>query len=173
MALVFQYGSNTSSKRLNSQDRLQDDAFPVGIGYTQDNFELEFAVFSKTNDCGAANIRPGSGRNIWGVLYKIPCYLITRGTSGVRKSLDAIEGEGCNYKRISIPIRYPDGAPVKGDIITYVAIEPQEGLLTSLPYATYIICGLREHNVPDEYINYVKERVIANNRDLMQDVISL
>jgi len=29
-----------------------------------------------------------------------------------------------------------------------------------------MMAGLREHGAPDEYLAYVKERVIANNPDL-------
>jgi hypothetical protein len=88
MALVFQYGSNARSERLNANDRLCGDARPVGIAHTQDYYELDFTVWSKKNKCAAADIVPGSGRKIWGVLYEIPDYLIRRETSGKRKSLD-------------------------------------------------------------------------------------
>lgn len=38
---------------------------------------------------------------VWGVVYDIPDYLIGKATAKAhnRKSLDAIEGEGTNYKQ--------------------------------------------------------------------------
>lgn len=170
MTLVFQYGSNMFSERINSFDRLQGDARPVGIAYTEDDYELEFTVWSCTNKCAAANIFPGSGRKIWGILYEIPDYLISRMTSGERKSLDAIEGEGHNYRKKPIAIRYPNGELVKSNVITYVAKKRRSGIQTSLEYVRHIFGGLREHNVPDNYIVYVKEQVIANNPSLKKDI---
>jgi len=170
MALVFHYGSNTSSERINSNDRLRGDACPVGIAYTEDDFELEFTVWSQSNQCVAANIVPSYGGKIWGVLYQIPDYLIRRETSGKRRSLDAIEGECQNYRRTTIVLRYPSGLPVEREVITYVAHSRTSGLRTSLEYARHIIEGLREHNVPDDYIEYAKERVIVNNPDLRNDI---
>lgn len=173
MALVFQYGSNTSSERINSNDRLRGDACPVGIAYTEDDFELEFIVWSHRNQCATANIAPSSGRKIWGILYEIPDYLVRRETSGSRRSLDAIEGEGQNYQRTTIALRYPNGLPVEREVITYVARNRRSELRTSLQYARHIIRGLREHNAPDDYIEYVKARVIANNPDLRNDIEAL
>jgi len=171
MALVFQYGSNTSSERINSNDRLQGDACPVGIAYTEDDFELEFTVCSRNNRCATANIVRGSGRKIWGILYEIPDCLIRRETSGSRRSLDAIEGEGQNYERTTtIALRYANGLPVEREIITYVVRNRVSGLRTSLEYARHIIRGLREHNVPADYIEYVRTQVIANNPDLKNDL---
>src|SRR5438045_1058197 len=121
MAYVFQYGSNTSTVRLNSNDRLQGDARPLGAAYTQEDFDLDFDVWSTKNNCAASDIVSGHGRKIWGVLYEIPDYLITSDTSGQRKSLDAIEG--LKYKRISIALNQPDGTPVHENVITYVVIE--------------------------------------------------
>lgn len=168
MALVFQYGSNADSARLNSSERLRGDAHPVGIAKTEDNFELDFTVRSEGNKCAAADMVPGGGRKIWGVLYEIPDYLITRETAKPlgRKSLDAIEGEGSNYTRISIALRYPDGRAVERDVITYVVRCRIRNQQTSLAYVSHIIRGLRQHYVPDEYIEYVKRRVIANNHSL-------
>src|ERR1043165_4196897 len=106
MAYVFQYGSNTLTSRLNSESRLRGDARSLGAVYAEKDFELDFTVSSITNRCAAADIVPGGGRKIWGVLYESPDYLIRRETSGDRKSLDAIEGT--KYERRRISLKYPD-----------------------------------------------------------------
>lgn len=173
MALAFQYGSNTSLERMNSHDRMRGDARPVGIAYTENDFELEFSVWSRTNQCAVANILPSSGRKIWGVVYEIPDYLISRETSGVRKSLDAIEGEGQNYRRIIIALGSPNGLPFKNEFITYIGLRRRSGIYTSLEYARHIIRGLREHDVPDDYIEYVKAQILVNNPGLRKNIIVL
>lgn len=175
MTLVFQYGSNTDSQRLNASDRLRGDARQIGVAYTEDDYELDFTVWSDGNHCAAADIVPGSGRKIWGVLYEVPNYLITRETSRNhnRKSLDEIEGEGTNYRRTPIMLRYPNGSTITVEAITYVVIERRSGLQTSLEYACHIITGLREHRVPDEYITYVKARIAANNPSLRDNIAML
>jgi hypothetical protein len=82
----------------------------------------------------------------------------------------AIEGEDINYQRITIALKYPDGLPVGGEPITYVVINKQSGLRTSLEYANHILIGLQEHNVPEEYVEYVKARTIANNPSLENNI---
>lgn len=173
MTLVFQYGSNTSAIRFNSNNRLRGDANSLDAVYTAENFELDFNVFSSGNNCAAADIISGRGRKIWGVLYEIPDYLIRRETSGERRSLDAIEGEGGNYERQIIEVKHADGTPVEGEVITYVVRDKREGLQTNLDYCRHIIEGLREHNAPDEYIEYVKGRMIANDSSLQNEVNAL
>jgi len=170
MALVFQYGSNMSSERLNSVDRLNGDAQPVGIAYTEEIYELVFDIWSKTNKCAAANLLAGAGRLIWGVLYEVPDWLIRRETAKGRRSLDAIQGEGTNYQWEHISLRYSDGTRVPGPVITYIGKYHRQGIETSLDYATHILKGLHEHNVAAEYVEYVKARIIANNLSLTEEV---
>jgi hypothetical protein len=171
MALVSQYGSNTSSDRLNHPDRLRGDAVDLGLVRTRETFEFDFDVWSTTNNCAASDIRPGGDRNIWGVLYRIPDYLIDRSTSGTRKSLDAIEGP--NYERNSIAVVWPNGIAVGDDVITYTVRAPQAGLQTALSYVTHILQGLRDHKAPEEYIEYVKSRIISNNPSLRLEIEGL
>ncbi len=109
MAIVFQYGSNMSTSRLNSSDRLCGDARPIGIAKTFECYEFDFTVWSKSNNCSAADIVPVKGRNIWGVLYEIPEKLLSCKTCRDRKSLDAIEGEGTNYLRTEISLISEEG----------------------------------------------------------------
>jgi hypothetical protein len=80
MMLVFQYGSNAWAERLNSADRLRGDARDLGLVSTESAFELSFDVWSTKNDCAAANLRQSAGRQIWGVLYEVPEFLMGRDT---------------------------------------------------------------------------------------------
>ena len=97
--LVFQYGSNMSSVRLNSPARLQGEAVPLGLAITEDLFDLGFTVFSSQNGCAAADLTPDGSRRIVGVLYEIPESRVLRERSGGLRTLDDVEGEGVAYVR--------------------------------------------------------------------------
>ena len=175
VSLVFQYGSNMWSKRLNSPCRLNDGAERVDIACTVNKFELVFDIWSKTNCCAAADITPGMGRTIWGVLYEIPEDLIDRHKSGSRKSLDEIEGECTNYKRVTIDVILPDGSR-KSRVWTYIGKDRKKWIQTSCEYVKYIMCGLRENNVPEDYedyVEYVKRQIISNNPGLESQINEL
>jgi len=167
MALVFQYGSNMSGVRLNGEDRLAGDARTICVAKTVERFELVFSVWSQSNNCAAADLLSSkTGRNVYGVLYEVPDFLLSRETARKkgRKSLDAIEGEGTNYIRATIDLITSDGATVRA--ITYLVKNPQANLKTSPAYAGHILAGLREHNMPKEYCHYVWSRIIENNGEL-------
>jgi len=164
MALVFQYGSNTSTRRINSPERLRGDARSLGPARTVATFELAFTVWSTGNNCAAADLIPGNGRQIWGVLYDIPDYLISRDTAHNRKSLDAIEGSKYQRQEIQVCGRHNLEIPVTA--LTYTVIDKHNNLKTSREYVMHIIAGLTEHQVQAEYIDYVRNRAILNNPDL-------
>jgi hypothetical protein len=52
---------------------------------------------------------------------------------------------------------------------TYVR-NREPGLKTSLAYVRHILCGLKEHDVPEGYYQYVVSRVIQNNSELRPNV---
>ncbi len=110
---------------------------------------------------------------MWGVLYEIPDYLIRRTSAQARgrKSLDAIEGEGTNYKRETIQVRKTNGEIVSA--LTYTVKDPQPGLRTNIAYVRHIVYGLREHKISDEYIAKVKAIAAANNPEIAADVEKL
>lgn len=172
MALVFQYGSNMSVARLNSVDRLAGDAKPNCVARTARPFDLMFTVWSKSNDCAAADLVPGStGRSIYGVVYEIHDFLLSRDTAKQRsrKSLDAIEGEGTNYVRDMIDLIKSDGSTIRA--FTYFVKDRKTGLKTSFDYVRHILLGLKEHSIPYEYHHYVRSKIIENNRDLENSLL--
>lgn len=174
MALVFQYGSNMSVARLNSEDRLTGNAKPIGVARTAEPFELMFSVWSNTNACAAADLVPSkSGRSVYGVVYDIPDFLLSRNTAKehYRKSLDAIEGEGTNYIRATIELINADGS--RFSAITYIVKDRKTGLKTSLAYVQHILIGLKEHSIPDEYCQYVRSRIVENNSELEQELLAV
>ena len=165
--LVFQYGSNMSSKRLNSPERLAGDAKRLGIAYTVYPYRLCFPVWSKTNSCAAASICPASdGRPIFGVLYEIPESLVYRQKARALnlKSLDAIEGEGVNYDRTEIYVVQSDGAVISAT--TYLARKAGPERKTSADYVRYILTGLAENDMPPAYREYVAACIVQSNPEL-------
>ena len=167
MAIVFQYGSNMSVRRFNSEDRLAGDAKPIGVASTVEPYELAFTVWSRRGQCAAADIFPnGASRSIYGVLYDIPDFLLSRDTARARgrKSLDAIEGAGGNYVRKEIDVVTPDEE--NRTALTYVVKNRRTNLKTSLAYVRHILCGLKEQGLPEDYFQYVLSRVIENNSEL-------
>jgi hypothetical protein len=100
---------------------------------------------------------------VWGVLYEVPDYLIERKTSAAqkRKSFDAIEGEGTNYKRETIAVRRNDGSIVSA--LTYRARNPKPDLKTNLEYVGHIVEGLRQRDIQEDYVELVKQLAQANN----------
>ncbi|MDL4862571.1 gamma-glutamylcyclotransferase family protein [Halomonas elongata] len=166
--LVFQYGSNMSSKRLNAPERLAGDAKRIGIAQTSISYRLCFPVWSNTNSCAAASISPDpNGRPIFGVLYEIPSSLVYRQEAKTieRKSLDAIEGEGKNYIRSEIDVIQSDGTEISA--ITYLAKSVGPDLKTSSNYASHILTGLAENDMPQVYRAYVASRITQSNPELV------
>jgi hypothetical protein len=160
MALVFQYGSNALTERLNSPERLDGAARPMGLARTSDDYELAFTYNSKGNVCAAADLVHGRER-IFGVLYDIPDDRVFRelAKKGL-KTLDQIEGTGYQREEIEVEL-LADGRRVTA--ITYTVLDREGNLRTAPHYVKHIVDGLRSHGAPPEYVDYVKRRAEANN----------
>lgn len=173
MALVFQYGSNCSESQFKRPDRLCGDAKFLTIAETVDDYRLAFDVWSTGRGCAASDIVACGGSKVWGVVYDVPDFLITRETAARhrRKSLDAIEGEGTNYARHPIVVKSATSEILTA--VTYRVINPRSGLSTSLEYVGYIVSGLREHGVGEEYIAKVKAIAMVNNPPIATAVQTL
>jgi hypothetical protein len=173
MALIFQYGSNCSESQINGAKRLRGDAKFIDIAETVDDFELAFDVQSSGRGCAASDIVRKQGGKVWGVLYEVPDFLISRLSAGAhrRRSFDQIEGEGKNYRREMIRVRRPSGEILNA--LTYTVAKPQTGLRTNIDYVRHIVRGLLDHNVPAEYIGKVKAIACQNNPDIAREVEEL
>ncbi len=164
--LVFQYGSNMSSVRLNSDARLQGEAISLGPAITEDRFDLGFTYYSEANGCAAADLTPNGSRRITGVLYEIPEERVLRERSGGRRTLDDVEGEGTAYVRTAIRVTDSKSERTPIEAVTYVVKTPRSRLRTCAAYVHHIFVGLREHQVPEVYVTYVKDRIVRNNPQL-------
>ena len=164
MALVFQYGSNVNGERLNACERLRGRAIDKGAAETVEPYRLAFDVWSTSNKCAAADLVRSGEHHAWGVLFDVPDELLTRATSGPARSFDEIEAEGKNYRRSWLPVRDREGHLLIA--LTYVVIQPQVNIRTTLSYVRHILKGLQDHDVPPDYISRVKALAVENNPDL-------
>ena len=155
MCLIFQYGSNCLTARLNSRERLNGAAEEMGCAQTVNEYEIAFDVWSESNNCAAADLIPatGTGRFPWGVLYKTS----ERGLARLR------EVEGRRYEEIRIPVRTTAGQEVEATTFFVKFHERKECLWTSAEYVGYIVKGLREHGTPEQYTQQVVDVAIRTN----------
>lgn len=172
MTLVFQYGSNMSTARFNAPDRLDGAAELVGPAHTVEPFRFDFTVWSRNNQCAAADIvLDPSGRQIWGVIFDVPTNRIYRDTAPPgTKALDAIEGEGGNYSREQIKVYIGGSTDSEREVVTYVVRDRKKGLRTSAEYIEHILCGLYEYAASADYIAYIRDRIIENNPELKERI---
>jgi hypothetical protein len=161
--LIFQYGSNLSTARLNGPERLGGGARVIGVAHTVTNFEFGFPVWGGINGCAAAGILPGGARPVWGVVYEIPDALVTHGGRSDGPSLDEIEDEGRDYRRGPIDLRMVDGSAPGAPVQTYHPHRPRTGLRTEWHYVRHILAGAHEHALPGDYQAWLRERILANN----------
>lgn len=92
--------------------------------FALNRYEFDFDVWSEGRQCFASDIRKSTkGRQIWGVLYEVPDDLMSRATVPAgRRSMDAIEGEGTNCRRIKLAVKWRNGKPVRQPVITAIDV---------------------------------------------------
>lgn len=155
MPLIFQYGSNCSTERLNSPKRLDGAAEPRGRAQTVSEYEIAFDVWSDGNRCATADLIPAheTGLHAWGVLYETS----EQGLKRLRKV------EGPHYEKKAIHIRNRAGEEMEATTFFVKCTERQEGLWTSAEYVRYIVRGLRDREIPEEYTQHVLDVAIRTN----------
>ena len=164
--LIFQYGSNLSSERLNSHQRLRGDARVISVARTVKPYHFCFPVWGGINGCAAAGILPGGDRPVWGVVYEIPHELVVRNSIIDRPTLDGIEDEGRDYDRGPVDLIFRDGQAPEEIVHTYHPRAPRDTLLTEWHYVAHILQGAREHGLPCDYQQYLLDCMLRNNSNL-------
>lgn len=161
MPPVFQYGSNTTRGRLLGPNRLNGHAEDRGRACTIEVYDIVFDVWSQTNNCAASDLVRARGRQSWGVLYEIPDEFIRGKRKDGQKTLAEIEGS--RYEETTIRVRNSEGQQV--DAVTFVVrdADRQTGLSTSAAYVSWIVYGLRDHDVPEDYIVHILKVAVETN----------
>ena len=170
MTIIFQYGSNLNSERLNSQQRLRDEARYLGLAYTREPHELGFTVWSEGNGCAAADLVPGGTQPAWGALYEIPDSLVRRESAGERPSMASIENEGVEYHCCRINVCLAHGQPLAEDALTWLAAARRYDLKTEFHYVRHILAGLLNKGAPHDYLHRVRDSILKNNPILQPSV---
>jgi cation transport regulator ChaC len=161
MSLIFQYGSNATRGRLNGPNRLNGRAQDRGAACTVDDYDIGFDVWSETNRCAASDLIRSPGRRAWGVLYEIADEFIRGRRTDGHKTLQRIEGP--RYQEALL--RVIDEKGQEADAVTFVVRENERRgeIATSAAYVSWIVYGLREHGVPEDYIAHVVAVAIQAN----------
>jgi gamma-glutamylcyclotransferase (GGCT)/AIG2-like uncharacterized protein YtfP len=139
--LYFAYGSNMSTSRL--RDRC-DSSQAIGVAELK-GYSLRWHKISKDGS-GKCDIVKSQdpGETVWGVLYKI----------AVDQKADLDKAEG-GYIGEIMEVRY-DSEPMK--VTTYRANENNidHELKPYTSYCKWVICGAKEHALPENYIACLK-----------------
>lgn len=137
--LYFAYGSNMSSQRFM---RRIESAKAIEIAYLKDRKVL----FNKqgVDGSGKANLIDAPGEVTWGVLYEIENKDLIK--------LDRIEG---GYERTSVQVWRISGEEVS--VVSYISKNLTDDPAAYDWYKDLLIKGAREHNLPQEYIDYLEQ----------------
>lgn len=111
-----------------------------------ENYEI---VFNKKARGGSAtaNIRPASGKTVYGVLFKIP--------ESALRTLDRFEGAPQHYRRIEVNVTDSEGNRVPAQ--AFIATKVDKGLRPASHYMQAILQGAEEHHLPAEYVEELKK----------------
>jgi hypothetical protein len=136
-------------------------ATDLGRAETEEDFDIAFDVPSETNGCAASDLIHVPGRRAWGVLYEIADDDIRGRRADGKRTLARIEGQRYEEK----PIRVRDAHGALREAITFLVKddERRENLATGAWYVSWIVYGLRDHGVPEQYIQHVVEVAITTN----------
>ena len=137
----FAYGSNLSEARLHENcpsARLEAIASLSG-------HRLAFTRRSARWGGGVADIRPDSGGEVWGVVWRIDA------VDGA--ALDRQEGVHASpprYRRIEVAVTTPGGDVL--DCLAYQVVEPEaEHVAPSAAYLGTMLRGARDAGLPESY----------------------
>jgi gamma-glutamylcyclotransferase (GGCT)/AIG2-like uncharacterized protein YtfP len=147
--LYFAYGSNMN--RTQMQRRCPSSNFVCVARLA--NYQFGITRHSRLRDCGTANVFPGPGKEVWGVVYKV--------SDSELLILDRFED---GYRRAIMPVcALGDGAqPI--DALIYIAeIEPNVPLPNS-EYKRLIVEGAKHWQLPDAYIATLESLQAAIDR---------
>jgi len=115
-------------------------------------------AFNLSGSDGSAkcNIVPcNHGSFVWGVLFSIP--------PAEQSKLDAFEGLGKFYDRVSISVVDDLGAPV--DAFTYVGLNTASELLPFDWYRHHVYTGALEAGIPEDYLQQIEMVGVQDDLD--------
>ncbi|RMH44075.1 MAG: gamma-glutamylcyclotransferase [Deltaproteobacteria bacterium] len=136
--IYFAYGSNMSRARLEARvGRVVDLGAARLDGYRH--------AFAKPglDGSGKGAILVDPNDHVWGVRYELNARQVA--------VLDDFEGLGTDYRRATVDVA---GEPA----ITYVQVRVVDGLRPTDDYLQYYLDGMREHGIPEEYVDRIRRQ---------------
>lgn len=145
--LYFAYGSNMYWQQMK---RRCPSARFVGIAKLKDH-RLAFTRISKSRLCGAADVVPAPGCEVWGVIYDIEeCDFIP-----LDKAEDYVpDGPENSYNRVQKYVLANGGSETL--VWTYLAVKEPNPPLPGAHYKGLILEGARYWKLPPEYIEILE-----------------
>ncbi|MEM3399905.1 MAG: gamma-glutamylcyclotransferase family protein [Candidatus Micrarchaeia archaeon] len=143
--LYFAYGSNMDRDRMLKRGV---KIFSESIGYIK-MWKLVFNKKAPNKGEGYANIVPNKNSKVYGVIYEIEETDILK--------LDEYEGYPTHYDRQAITVIRSDGTEIKAQVYIAKNDMTDTNLKPSKSYMQYILNGARQHNLPEEYIDFLEK----------------
>lgn len=140
----FAYGSNMASRIM--EQYCTGAQTRVGKALLLD-YRLAFTRHSQMWGAGVADILPGQGYSVWGVLYKINKLCLM--------SLDLKESYGIGYTRIACKVFLEDGTKLPAIAYTVIRKLPHE-VAPSYDYHQTMLEGAEENGLPVEYLEFLR-----------------
>jgi gamma-glutamylcyclotransferase (GGCT)/AIG2-like uncharacterized protein YtfP len=142
----FAYGSNISLKQMTHR-------CPSAKTYSKGvlkEYRIIFPIWSKRWGGGAAGIRPEQGRQVEGVVYEL--------SEEDLKTLDKFEAvdKGLYYRK-EIKVIVEDGSSLEAWV--YITTSQDSSYPPSKRYLDTIIEGAREHDLSEEFMEYLKSLI--------------
>jgi gamma-glutamylcyclotransferase len=137
----FAYGNNMSRAQMRSR---AGEIAEEQVGKLE-NYEIAFDKKARGGSA-TANIHPAQGKNVYGVLYRIP--------EPAFRSLDRFQGAPQHYRRIEVNVTGADGDKIPAQ--AYIATKVEKGLRPAGHYLQSILDAAAEHNLPAEYVEELK-----------------
>ena len=137
----FAYGSNMSSAQTRSR---AGEIAEEQVGKLE-NYAIAFNKKARGGSA-TANIHPAQGKNVYGVLFRIPEQAL--------RSLDRFQGAPEQYRRIEVNVTASDGNKIPAQ--AYIATKVEKGLRPAAHYLQSILQAAEEHHLPADYVEELK-----------------
>lgn len=133
----FAYGSNMNQEQMKK--RCPESTF-LGKGVLS-GYKIAFTTFSKTRNCGCADIVYSPDDEVWGLLYEI--------SDSDRDELDKAEGHPKKYKRCEVTVK--DQFGVVSVVETYEVVTKDLSVKPSKDYLKLIQDAAHKFDFPRKY----------------------
>lgn len=148
--LCYGYGSNMSTRRMLGRT---PSARLVGRAKLRD-YRLVFHKES-LDGSGKADVVHAPGQFVWGAVYNVPVH--------EKKILDRYEALGKGYDEKMVEVTLDNDEIV--EVFVYYATRTDAKLKSYSWYLTHIIEGAKEHNLPEDYIEFVQTVAAVQDPD--------